>query len=291
MKRTTSGTDDSIYINDSRRFDYSGPIQTASAQSEKPGAPAPEQTPTYPSPASDPSAAHRRRLDDIYQLAMRLKANHDALCAQQTQPPEEQLDLKILAAAMEYNAVCEQYRLEEQQWTQTQSHVSNAAPGPTSDPSPDHEELSKWGPARTIEVFMRENAALLQREQDQPTVAAFAIITACDSASQINGTTLERLQAPGFAGMLNVLLQRQQAPLTAAAGHLALTMLLYYCANSLTLPKICVDAISQSLNALQTYPREDEYQLKGSTWAGLAQQPGPIQDAFAALLNRSIKRQ
>lgn len=291
MKRTTSRTDDSIYIKDSRWFDYSDPTQKASAQAGDPGAPPAEQTPTHPSPASDPSAAHRRRLDDIYQLAMRLKANYDGLCAQQTLPPEEQLDLKILAAAMEYNAVCEQYRLEEQRWTQTQSNVSNAAPGPTSDPSPDHADLSKWGPARTIEVFMRENAALLQREQDQPTIAAFAVITACDSASQINATTLKKVQAPGFAGMLNVLLERQQAPLTAAAGHLALTMLLYYCANSLTLPKICVDAISQALNALQTYPGEDEYQLKASTWAGLAQQPGQIQDAFADLLNRSIKRQ
>lgn len=280
-----------MYITDSRRFDYSGPIQTASAQSEKPGAPPPGQTPIYPSPASDPSAAHRRRLDDIYQLAMRLKANHDALCAQQTQPPEEQLDLKILAAAMEYNAVCEQYRLEEQQWTQAQSNVSNAAPGPTSDPSSDNEGLSKWEPVRTVEVFMRENAALLQREQDQPTIAAFAIITACDSASQINGATLNKLQASGFAGLLNVLLQRQQAPLTAAAGHLALTMLLYYCANKLALPDCCVDAISQSLNGLKEYPQEDEYQLQGATFAGLAQQPEPIRDAFAALLNRAIKRQ
>ncbi|NIT49288.1 MAG: hypothetical protein GTN48_13240 [Hydrogenophaga sp.] len=151
----------------------------------------------------------------------------------------------------------------------------------TSDSGTDDTPLSEWAPARTLDIFLRENADGLQEPLDPFTADAFAAIAACGSSAQFH-EAIPKLKATGFASVLGILLAHQ---LPTAAGHLALTMLLYYCASGLVLPDCCVDAMSKALATLPSRP--EDCKLVESTFAGLARQATPIREAFADWINRA----
>jgi hypothetical protein len=308
-------------IKDSRIFQYSGPQQLCSTASRV-GARRDEQNPGHPPPVVAPSLHHFNPLDELAARLQRHRLIYESLIAQRTALPNPTLDASINDTVNDYNRVSAQYEvLRRQQEMPAQSNVSTTQHipvGPSSAsvhkrPAPhapleeetvgevrrtrprrtsessyysssEEAPLSQWSPAYAIQMFKMENAALLQQELDRPTLDAFVLMAQCHCASSME-TIIPRFRAEGFAGMLTKLREQQDPLLIAASGHLALTMLLYYCNHGLVLPNCCVDVMSKALATLKSRP--EDCKLLPGTFAGLAKQATPIQEAAAAFINQA----
>jgi hypothetical protein len=147
--------------------------------------------------------------------------------------------------------------------------------------------LSSWDPTYTIGSWLQMNGAQLQNTLDQATINALAVVSICESPSEIVAALArKKFNSAGFANMLEILLTIGQPAVTNAAGHLALSFMLHVCAHpELTLPTDCVNAMSKSLVQLRVIP--PGCHLEPSMFAGLAKLPLRMQKAYTRLINRT----